>query len=68
MKDTVWGTKANRYLVPDPSSSNIVVPCGKQSIPLATWQRTYAQDQGATVAKMPPTMELMDQARALLGL
>ena len=62
----VWGTKGNVYLIP--KGSRMVVPCGGKSIPLAEWQSKFGQDKGATVGEIPPTKELMNQARAVLGL
>ena len=62
----VWGTKGNFYLIPN--GSHIVVPCGGKSIPLAEWQSKFGQDKGASVGEIPPTKELMNHARAVLGL
>ena len=62
---TVWQTARNRFLVP--KGTAVYVPCGKQKVPLEDWQRKYGQDAGATVEPLPPLVELVAQARALLG-
>lgn len=62
---TVWATRGNRFWVS--ANTSVAVPCGHKNIPLEEWLSRYGQDPGALVEPIPPTVDVLAAARALLG-
>ena len=64
--ETCWGDGRNRFLVP--AGIGVVVGCGSQQVPLASWQADFGRERGGSVAPLPSVGALMAMARRVLGL